>query len=732
MKGILLFFSCLWAVCLTGQINHWETVVQDNDNWRYFVGYSEPSSNWKNLSFNDNGWSQAPGGFGYGDGDDNTIVPATLSLYIRRTFTIDDLSKIQAAVLDIDYDDAFVAYLNGTEIARANMEGTPPAFSATAEAEHEALLYQGGLPARFMIPNNLLFDHLYPGQNVLAIQVHNINLSSSDLSIRPFFSVGINDASFTYHSPQDWFTTPLNFNSSGLPIVVIETNGQEIVDDPDVLCEFGIIYNGPGAVNYLSDPKNEYDGYAKIELRGESSLFFEKKSYSVETSDASGNDVDASFLNFPEEEDWVLYGPYSDKSLLRNVLIMKIGREMGRYNSRTRMCEVFLNGNYEGVYVLMEKIKRDENRVDIAKLKATDIEGEELTGGYLFRIDKGDLPGWSSHFGVVSAPWMPIRFQYRYPDPDSIQHEQEVYIQSYVDSFERAIAHTPTFINNYGYHYTHYIDLESFVDNFIVNEMSRNLDGYRLSTNFYKDKNSKIIAGPLWDFNLSFGNGDYCNGDSYTGWMYEEYCDNGNPFWWQNMLTDSLFLKTLKCRWGELRQSTLDVDNLFEFIDSMALVLQQPAQRNFSRWPILGTYVWPNAWPYPETYAGEIDRLKWWTINRIYWMDNTINAIEVDCESFNPSSTSQLSEESEALVIYPNPNKGWFNLEFNPEFLKNENVTLLLKDLTGRVVFEQSWMSPFPQERPLIVSSQLSSGLYIVQMIQQNKVVQQGRMIVLQ
>ena len=728
MLVFIMLFACTFLIA---QVNHWESIVREDDSWHYFPGFSAPPSDWKSTGFSEASWNQGPGGFGYGDGDDNTVIPPVTSLYIRRTFYIADISSIVSAVLDIDYDDGFVAYLNGTEIARANMEGTAPAYSATAEAQHEALLYQGGVPDRFMIPNNLLFDHLYPGQNVLAIQVHNINLSSSDLTIRPFFSVGINDGSFTYYSTPDWFTAPVDLASSELPIVVIETNGQQIVDDPDVLCEFGIIYNGPGAVNYLSDPKNEYDGYAKIELRGESSLFFEKKSYSVETSDASGADVDASFLNFPEEEDWVLYGPYSDKSLLRNVLIMKIGREMGRYNSRTRMCEVFLNGNYEGVYVLMEKIKRDENRVDIAKLKATDIEGEELTGGYLFRIDKGDLPGWSSNFGVVSAPWMPIRFQYRYPDPDSIQQEQEVYIQSYVDSFERAIAHTPTFINNYGYHYTHYIDLESFVDNFIVNEMTRNLDGYRLSTYFYKDKNSKIIAGPLWDFNISLGNGDYCNGDSYTGWMYEEYCGNGNPFWWKNMLTDSLFLKTLTCRWSELRETTLDEDNLLEFIDSMSLVLQQPAQRNFTRWPILGTYVWPNAWPYPETYVGEIDRLKWWLINRLIWMDNTINAIEADCESLIPTYTFSPSEAPFPLLIYPNPNQGRFILELNPGFQENGNTSLLVKDLTGRVVFEQSWMLPLPQSLILDMPDALSSGLYIIQVIQQQKVVQQGRMVVL-
>ena len=133
---------------------------------------------------------------------------------------------------------------------------------------------------------------------------------------------------------------------------------QQIVDEPKVPARMGLIDNGEGVRNNLSDPFNAYDGAIGIELRGSSSMFFPKKSYTVETRDDQGKDRDVELLGLPEEEDWVLHGPYSDKSLMRNVLTYELARRLGSYASRTRFVEVVLNGGYVGVYVLMEKIKR--------------------------------------------------------------------------------------------------------------------------------------------------------------------------------------------------------------------------------------------------------------------------------------------------------------------------------------------------------------------------------------
>ncbi|MBL4654637.1 MAG: CotH kinase family protein, partial [Bacteroidia bacterium] len=176
------------------------------------------------------------------------------------------------------------------------------------------------------------------------------------MSSNIFLSVGINDNSTTYGAVPVWFVAP--FTSSNLPLVIINTNGQTILDDPRIVADMGIIYNGIGNRNNLTDTSNNYDGQISIELRGSSSLGFPKTSFSLETQDSSGNNLNVSLLGLPKENDWVLYAPYSDKSLIRNVLTYKLGNDLDWYAPRTVLCELILNGQYWGVYVLTEKIKR--------------------------------------------------------------------------------------------------------------------------------------------------------------------------------------------------------------------------------------------------------------------------------------------------------------------------------------------------------------------------------------
>lgn len=177
----------------------------------------------------------------------------------------------------------------------------------------------------------------------------------------------------------------VQFDSTNLPIILIDTQGNEIIDEPKIQARMKIIFNNDGKTNRISDSANIYNDYIGIEIRGSSSQMFPKKAYSIETRDSSGEDNDVSLLGFPEESDWVLYAPYSDKTLLRNVLAYKFANNLGRYASHTKFCEVFLNGDYIGVYVFMEKIKRDKNRVDIKKLEPEDNSGDALTGGYLLQ-----------------------------------------------------------------------------------------------------------------------------------------------------------------------------------------------------------------------------------------------------------------------------------------------------------------------------------------------------------
>ena len=183
------------------------------------------------------------------------------------------------------------------------------------------------------------------------------------------------------------------FSSSNLPIIFIDTDGQQIIDDERITANMGIIYNGAETRNNISDTFNEYNGNIAIELRGSMALLFPKKSYRFETHNDQGEDLNVSLLDMPSENDWILYAPFVDLSMIRNVLVYDISNDIGRYASRTRLCELVLNGNYQGVYVLMEKIKRDNNRVDIAAMNENDTAGDSLTGGYIIKIDKKQVSG---------------------------------------------------------------------------------------------------------------------------------------------------------------------------------------------------------------------------------------------------------------------------------------------------------------------------------------------------
>ncbi|MBK9106285.1 MAG: lamin tail domain-containing protein [Saprospiraceae bacterium] len=181
-------------------INHWETALNEGDLWRLFIGTENPPVDWASPSFDDNSWTNAQGGFGYGDDDDVTPIPAgTLSFYYRQSFTVSDPAKLDSAILSIDYDDAFIAYLNGTEIARSpNMPDGVPDFMTLATVDHEAQMYGGGNPDVFAVSKATLSSLLTAGQNVLAVEIHNIEPASSDLTARTWLHFGIHTPDVFY------------------------------------------------------------------------------------------------------------------------------------------------------------------------------------------------------------------------------------------------------------------------------------------------------------------------------------------------------------------------------------------------------------------------------------------------------------------------------------------------------------------------------------------------------
>lgn len=694
------------------QVDHWETVVYETDMWRYLIPSNTVANTWNTTSFNDASWTSGQGGFGYGDGDDNTTFGTTISCYQRITFTLTDLSAIDQAIFNIDYDDAFVAYLNGIEITRDNISSAgQPAWNQASDGLHEAQLYQGGYPFQFVIDANFIASNLIAGTNVLCVQTHNQSAFSSDMSSRVFLSLGINNTSSDYGVTPPWFVPPFVFSSSDLPIVVINTaGGASIPNDPKIDATMGIIYNGEGVTNLISDPFNEFDGNIGIEIRGSSSSGFPKKQWGLETRDPSGVSVDVSIFDMAYDNDWVLQAPYSDKSLMRNVLTYKMGWDTDRFAPRTKFCEVILNGEYQGVYVFMEKIKRKDGKVGIDDVKPDDIADNELTGDYIFKVDKTTAGGqiaWASPFPAYSSG-STINIQLHDPELDSLVPVQLTYLENTVTAFETALSSSNFEDPIQGY--DPYIERESFIDFILVNEFGKNVDGYRISTYLHKRRLSeggKIVAGPLWDFNLAFGNANYCQGGATDGWEidFNSYCAGGlnNPFWFERLLQDPNFANEMNCRWRDLRAGIWHTDSLLNYIDEQAALLDQSQTRNFQKWAILGNYIWPNNFV-GNTYAEEIGYLKTWLTDRANWMDANMFGI---CSNWSVDEIERLQ-----VRVFPNPAEDHVLFEFT-ELVTDGSLELY--DHSGKLVHSISFQNDYHLEIDL---AQFSNGVYTYRILE--------------
>ncbi len=480
------------------------------------------------------------------------------------------------------------------------------------------------------------------------------------------------------------------FTQSSLPIVIINTNGAEIPDEPKISADMGIIDNLSG-INSITDEWNGYAGKIGIEIRGSSSQMFPKKQYGIELRDVNGNDLKTPLLGLPPEEDWILFAPYNDKSLIRDALAYNLGRKMGHYASRSRFCELVLNGQYEGVYLLLEKIKRGGQRVDISDLNPDENSGDDVTGGYILKIDKttgNSNAGWSSAFSPKHRDGAQyISFLCEYPSAEDITSAQRTYIQQFMSQLETTLNGSK--YNDRVNGYAKYIDVDSFIDYLIMNELTRNVDGYRISTFFHKQKDSKggkLVMGPIWDFNLGFGNANYCEGHSKTGYAYEfnEVCPWDwwlVPFWWERLMLDISFKRRLSWRWFELRETVFSDTEIVATIDSLTQVIGSDAiTRNFQRWDVIGTYVWPNFYV-GDSYDAEVDWLKKWIDDRMSWLDNDLRQYVTDVENDRPDMK---------VIVAPNPLRGALKLRF--ETLRPFTADVMIIDAVGKVISRQKLM----------------------------------------
>jgi hypothetical protein len=485
-----------------------------------------------------------------------------------------------------------------------------------------------------------------------------------------------------------------DFNSE-LPLLVISTQGQGVAQDvppggkrtEGILC---LIDTFQGRSSLQTTP--DFIGNVGVEVFGQTSAGFPKLPYRIEVHDALGNDLDIPIFGLPAESDWKLRNPFNDKSLVNDFLGYELFEQMGHYSCRRRLVEVFVDSgggrlryptDYIGVETLFESIKQGENRVNIAKIPPTATNGPAITGGYVFAKDKnspGDLDfstRGGSGFGGQTL-------KLHEPKPNEMRvtpvsgrltpggSNQLAYLVGYLNRMERAM-YTNTWLSQTGTnHYSAYLDVDSFVDFHWLVEFTKQIDGIRLSTYFTKDRDDKLHAGPVWDWNLAFGNANYWRGGLTNGWYYaqDDVGMNADAHIWLRRLIngsaalgpvisfdlgngpgvggDPDFNQRISDRWGVLRTNLFNPTNIMARIDELSLMLEEATTRDLwgkYRSQIVGMYTWPNPegtltpvnttdfsgrdvdYVHPLNYRGTtensiIGQMKKFMLGRYLWIDS--------------------------------------------------------------------------------------------------------------
>ena len=703
---------------------------------------------WTQLDFDDGNWKSGRTGIGYDYGgliglDVRTMRGENQTVYARIPFEFEENTDLDALVLRIRYDDGYIAYLNGTAIARDNAPSNPD-WQSAATANRSDNIAVNAVDIDISSAINLLSA----GQNILAIHGLNQGINSSDILILPEliaqlpsdtpktfgfmlapspglpnndsvqgitpsveFSVAsqVFDAPFSLELslPDDapaeteirytadgtrpnasstLYNGPIqvsdsvqiraisslpgtgqssvksenytglnaqtrNFNSN-LPIVVLENYQSGRPPQNSKQASFMMLYEpNEGRTRFNKAPT--ISTRSGIKVRGSSTSGRPKPSLSLEAWDEFDQNKNIAPLGMPSESDWVLWGPYNfDLSLMHNPFIYALSNQIGRYATRTRFVEVFLNtdggpldsNDYYGVYALMEKISRDQDRVDVARIFPEHNQEPGVTGGYIFKIDRAD-PGDSGFSGAGQ------NIRYVYPKEVEIErperNDQESYIRSFFQEMNRRLRGSSLTDGEEGY--AGLIDVDAAIDHHLLNVLAFNVDALRLSGYFHKPRNGKLTFGPIWDFDRALGSTDGRDRNPRT-WRSTSG-DRGTDFfnypWWRDMFRDLDFFQRYIDRYQMFRRSAFSTRNINAIIDSMADELREAQKRNLSRW---------NQRPRGSnggTYQGEINYMKDWLEDRIEFMDGEfVDAPLVGVSSLGESKVVSLTSPDGGVIYY--------------------------------------------------------------------------------
>lgn len=409
------------------------------------------------------------------------------------------------------------------------------------------------------------------------------------------------------------------FNSN-LPIVIVDTQAQRIVYGTYKRASAVFIDAGPDGRARMTGPV-DFAGRSGIKTRGRSTAGAPKHSYGFEIWGSDDLDKDVSLLDLPAESDWVLYAPYNfDRALINNAFMFELSNRIGRYAVRTRFVELYLNtkggkvssGDYMGLYIFMEKIKRGPERVDVEDLDPWDRAEPQINGGYMLKIDRPD----SGDRGFRTARGNPTygdgTLCYVDPKETNITEAQSTWIRGYLDAFEEALYGDNFTDPNTGY--ARFIDVNSFIDHNLLNMLAMNVDALRLSTHLHRARDGKLEMGPLWDFDRSLNSTDGRDNNARSWHGTGDGTDYHRYVWWNRLFEDRDFWQRYIDRWFDLRQGTFSTAQINGLIDGMAAEIREAQGRNENKWS--------NVRPRYGGFQGEINQLKDWLATRTAWVDS--------------------------------------------------------------------------------------------------------------
>lgn len=466
--------------------------------------------------------------------------------------------------------------------------------------------------------------------------------------------------------------------SSDIPIVLVESYGEPKPCDKETYVEAAVMIWEPvdGVAKMSSLPT--LATRAGYHVRGQSSMAFAQTPYKVELWDNRNKDVDLPVLGMPADSDWALIPPYYDRTLIRNPFVYTLGKDMGMEAPREAFAEVYINQTthgisdteYEGIYWVSELIKNNKVRTNLKQLKADDTDAAKLSGGYIMKFDEaaaeepkipctgsdpvqsvfnfdmstgggtttketpasttkctmtyggggGFAPGGSGKGGTC---WKDLEVV----DPDDLNAQQKAWLTEYIQTFHDSLHASP--IGDYA----SYIDVPSFIDYLLISELTRNVDAYVRSAYFFKDRDGKLKAGPLWDYNFALGGVGAQNptpkqstsgtATTDTGWQYGTGGRNVNN-WYPKLTSDPEFMAQVKARYTELRKDLWSDAALKKRMDTLSAPLKQAVVHDYSRWPVSGVVLSSTGFtggPTAPTWEGQLKVMSDFIVARVAWMD---------------------------------------------------------------------------------------------------------------